>query len=488
MANNRYAAVDLGATSGRVVTGIFDGKTIELREEHRFPNEPVSAYGTVFWDILNLYQNVLTGLNKAATDEIASVGIDTWGNDFALFDHAGRMLENPVHYRDEMSKTAQQLLYTKLSPETIYRTTGVQHLRLNGLFRLYAMSIHHYSAYEKASTFLMIPDVMTYFLTGEMINEQTNASTTQMLHAQTGDWANQMLESIGLNPGIFLPPIQARHHQFSLLRGVCAGNAKLSVVGTHDTACAVAAVPATEKKFIYISSGTWSLVGTETDSPMISASAMRYNFTNERGIFSTNRLLKNVMGMWILEELRREWAKLGEKTDYDQLINLAEQATPFLRLIDPDATQFLDIGNMSEKVNAFLTQTNQPRASSPGEYARCLFESLALRYKTVIRQISELTGCAYSTVHVVGGGARNDLLNQMIADASGLQVVAGPIEATAMGNLLTQAAVCGELSGLSELRRVSAASSQLRVFEPKNFEQYQLAYHQFLLRMKNDRS
>ena len=467
MANRRYAAIDLGATSGRVVTGTFNGKTIALREEHRFQNEPVKAYGTVFWDILNLYQNVLAGLNKAAaTAGVDSVGIDTWGNDFALFDHAGRMLENPVHYRDEMSKDAQQKLYTQIAPSMLYQTTGIQHLRLNGLFRLYAMCINNYTAYEKASTFLMIPDVLTYFLTGEMINEETNASTTQMLSVQTGNWAYQMLESLGINTRLFLRPTQANHQQFRLQGGILGGQAKLSVVGTHDTACAVAAVPTKEERFIYISSGTWSLVGTETESPVINEDAMRYNFTNEKGVFSRNRLLKNVMGMWVLEELRREWSLQGAKPDYDQIIEQARVATPFLRIIDPDEPQFHEIGNMSAKINRYLAQTNQPKASSVGEFARCIFESLALRYRTVIEQISELTGFTYQAVHVVGGGARNSLLNQMIADACGIEVIAGPEEATALGNLLMQAVVCGELSSLRDIRHISMMSCIVKEFEP----------------------
>lgn len=480
MAAVKYISADLGATSGRVISGEFDGSKISLKEEHRFVNEPVGIHKTVYWDILYIFNNIIRGINKAGeTGEARSIGIDSWGNDFALFDSAGRMLENPVHYRDEMTKGIPERLYSVVPAAELYNTTGIQLLRLNGLYRLYAMRLGNFSAYESAERFLMIPDVITYFLTGEMLCERTNASTTQMLSAGTKDWAYGMLEKLDINTEMLSTPIEAKKTRLKLLDGICGVNAKLSVIGTHDTACAVAAVPSREDDFIYISSGTWSLVGTETEQPIINEISFRYNFTNECGVFGRNRLLKNVMGMWILEELKREWEANGSVLSYSDIVEQARSAAQFMRLIDPDDAEFLDMGGMSEKINRRLKSAGQAPAQSPGEFARCLFDSLALDYKSVIERISALTGKRYHTIHVVGGGSKNELLDQIIADVCGMRVVAGPVEATAAGNILTQAYVCGEISALSELRAVSANSFDTQVYEPNSNPQAQQAYAMF---------
>lgn len=480
MKSGCYAAVDLGATSGRVTSGFFDGSKLCLGAEYRFPNIPVRIHKTLYWDILGIYRHVAEGLTQiAAQNDIMSVGVDTWGNDFALFDRTGRMLENAVHYRDEMTKGMPERLQKVVPMRELYNITGIQHMRVNGLYKLYAMSQNDYSSYRCASRLLMIPDIMTYFLTGEMINEYTNASTTQMLCAKTGDWAYGMLERLGINTQIFSKPVVLSKAAFPLADRSLYGKAKLAVIGTHDTACAVAAVPCVKENFIYISSGTWSLVGTETDNCIISETALKYNLTNEGGVFGKNRLLKNVMGMWILEELIREWKSKGISVSYESIMAEAKKAKPYAMLIDPDDPQFIDMGDMSEKVDGYLMKTGQTPPRDIGSYARCLFDSLAIKYTTVMEQITKITGKRYEVIHIVGGGSKNTLLNQIVADVSGLPVAAGPAEATTTGNILTQASVCGEIAGLAELRDVSARSSSITVYEPSGEGQAREAYDKF---------
>jgi len=313
---------------------------------------------------------------------------------------------------------------------------------------------------------LMIPDIITYFLTGEMVNEFTNATTTQMVDAKTKDWAYDMLSGLGINTSIFKKPKTAGEKQIPLLRNILGKDTELSLVGTHDTASAVGAVPSTEKDFIYISSGTWSLVGTETDEPIIDKKSVKYNFTNEGGVFGKNRLLKNVMGMWILEELRREWDARGESLPYSEIIEKTNQAKPFERIIDPDSPEFGDMGDMEKKINRFLKNTGQPAAKTVGELSRCLFESLALKYKYVIEKISEMTGKTYNSVHIVGGGSKNMLLNQLTADVCEMEVIAGPEEATAAGNIMMQSYACKDISGIVELREIVKNSFDLKRFQP----------------------
>ncbi len=480
MTKRNYVAVDLGATSGRVVTGEFNGSKLSLSERHRFLNEPVKLNGTVYWDILYIFKNVVQGIKKAGEEgAVHSIGIDSWGSDFILLDKDGRMQENPMHYRDELTKGMLEKLYEIIPASDVYQKTGIQHMRLNGLYRLYAMRLNRFSAYENAKDFLMIPDALTYFLTGEKLNEHTNATTTQMVSAVTGDWAYDMLTELGINTKIFHKPVIAKDTRLKLLDDYGGGDSRLSVIGTHDTACAVAAVPSREKHFIYISSGTWSLVGTETDAPIINELSMRVNFTNEGGVMNKNRLLKNVMGMWILEELRREWEADAIPCSYPEIIAQAKGAEPYKRIIDPDKAEFMDMGGMSGKINANLRASGQPEARSVGEFARCLFDSLALCYRNVISQIRELTGKEYQTIHIVGGGSKNSFLNQIIADVCGMQVAAGPVEATAAGNIMTQAYVCGDISGLAELRAVLAESFTVEVFEPRNDPQVPEAYGKF---------
>ncbi len=478
--NNSYVAIDLGATSGRVVSSAFDGKRVILKEENRFLNEPVTVHNTVYWDVLNMYQNILIGIHKASKNgSIASLGIDTWGSDFGLFDKKGHMLENPIHYRDDMSKGMPEAVYEMLPAEQLYNLTGIQHMRLNGIYRLFYMAQNAYVPYTSAKNLLLMPDIFAYFLTGEMLSEYTEATTTQMVDAGTNNWAYEALGQLGINTTLLRKPVLPGSIQVDTLKSELPFNCKLSIVGTHDTASAVAAVPASEADFIYISSGTWSLVGTEIKQPMINEMSRANNFTNEGGVFGTIRLLKNVMGMWILEELRRFWASTGNVLSYDEIIAKTEKAQPFARLINPDEPEFFESEKMEEKINAFLHKTKQPMAVCPGEFSRCLFDSLALKYRYVIDTIKTMTAKTYRSVHVVGGGAKNKMLNQMVANVTGMTVLAGPEEATALGNILMQAAACGDISGLGQLREVVRNSCDIKVFLPEQIGIEEEAYQRF---------
>ena len=478
--NKSYVAIDLGATSGRVVSGAFDGKRIVLREENRFQNEPVSVHRTVYWDVLDLYKNILRGIHKAGAEgEIASLGIDTWGTDYALFDQNGKMLENPIHYRDDISKGMPEELYKRIPADDLYHVTGIQHMRLNGIYRMYYMAKNAYAPYTAAKRILLMPDIFAYFLTGEMISEFTEATTTQMMDARTKNWAFDELNKLGINTDLLKKPVMPGSLQIDTLGSELPFKCKLSIVGTHDTASAVAAVPAMEDDFIYISSGTWSLVGTEIKEAMINDVSRANNFTNEGGVFGTTRLLKNVMGMWILEELRRGWAAKGNALSYEEIIERTKKAKPLSRLIDPDQPEFFESEQMEEKINAFLDKTNQPLAECPGEFSRCLFDSLALKYKYVIDTIKEMTEKSYQSIHVVGGGAKNSMLNQLIANVTGMNVLAGPEEATALGNILMQAYTCGDIGGLNQLREVVRQSCDINVFAPHPIGIEEQAYQYF---------
>ena len=464
-----YAAIDLGATSGRVIIASYDGNKIKQIDESRFLNEPVMVNGSVYWDILNLYKHIEKGLCQVKhKGKIKSIAVDTWGNDFALFDKRGYMLENPLHYRDDSSIGIPEKLYEIVPKKDVYAITGIQNMRLNGLYRLFAMAKTKRVSYRNAHHLLMIPDIITYFLTGEMMNEYTNASTTQMLDINTGDWAYGFLEALGINSALFQTPVLPCRIQHRIKNIDLGGEAVLSVIGTHDTASAVAAVPSMEKDFIYISSGTWSLVGTETEKAIVNHKTYSENFTNEGGIFGRNRILKNVMGMWLLEEVRREWNAIGEDVCYEKIIKEAKKAVPFSRIVDPDDSSFIKSGNMTQKINVFLQKTNQKSIESIGEITRCIFDSLAFKYRYVIETISEITGKPYKTIHVVGGGSKNEMLNQITADVCKRELIAGPSEATAIGNILTQAVACGELNGLIEIRDVSRDSSDIKRYYPEN--------------------
>jgi rhamnulokinase len=475
----RYLAVDLGAESGRVVLGRFDGGRVSLEEVHRFPNTPVRLPDGLHWDVLRFHSEIKGGLAKAMREEeIGGIGIDSWGVDFGLLDGEGALVSNPYHHRDARTEGMIEEAFGLVPKEKIYQTTGIQFLPINTLYQLLAM--RGTPLLEAAETMLLIPDLMNYWLTGEKACEYTNATTTQLLDLQEGGWARDLFEGMDLPSRIPAPIVQPATELGPLLPEVVeevGAGPPVFVVASHDTASAVVAVPAEGEDFAYISSGTWSLVGVETPEPVVTQEAMEANFTNEGGFGGSTRLLKNVMGLWILQECRRQWAREGHEYSYEELARLAEDAPPAGPLVDPDHPAFLAPGDMASRIRRFCEETEQRPPEEPAAVARCVFESLALKYRHAIEQAESLAGRAIETISVVGGGSQNSLLCQLTADATRRPVLAGPVEATALGNLMVQAYARGHLASLGEIREAVRRSVEVQEYEPQGAEdRWQEAY------------
>ena len=470
------AAVDLGASGGRVMTGQVGDGTLRLEEAHRFGNEPVRVLGTLHWDILRLYADVLDGLRSAArAADLASVGIDSWGVDYGLVGPDGALLGNPVHYRDGRTDGVAAGVAGRIGAAELYAVTGIQQLPFNTIYQLTAAA--RAGQLDRAATLLLIPDLLAYWLTGEIGAELTNASTTQLLDARGQCWADGLIAQAGL-PARLFPPLRRpgriigplRPDVAALLPGAAGrdgGGLPVTAVGSHDTASAVAAVPAEGRHFGYISSGTWSLVGVELDRPVLTEASRAANFTNEAGVDGTVRYLRNVMGLWLLQESVRTWAGAGQPAGLADLLDAAARVPARQAVIDPDDPVFLPPGDMPARIAAACRQTGQRPPADPPATVRCILDSLALAYRRAIREVQQLSGQPVETVHVVGGGARNDLLLQLTADACGRPVVAGPVEATALGNILVQARALGAAPGdLAGMRALLRATQHLRRFEP----------------------
>jgi rhamnulokinase len=468
------AAVDLGASGGRVMVGQVGAGRLELHEAHRFPNVPVSVLGTLHWDILRLYQGVLDGLRAAArTFDLASVGIDSWGVDYGLLDSDGVLLGNPVHYRDSRTDGVTEEVLARIPAEELYAITGVQQLKINTIYQLTAAA--RTSQLSAARTLLLIPDLLAYWLSGQLGAELTNASTTALFDIAAQSWAAALIERAGL-PAHLFPALRLPGTVIGDLRPDIAGQCGLAgprpplpviAVGSHDTASAVVSVPARGHGFAYISCGTWSLVGVELDRPVLTAASRAANFTNEAGVDGTIRYLRNVMGLWLLQESVRTWAEAGLPADLATLLKEAARVPPLQAVVHPDDPVFLPPGDMPARIAAACRRTGQRPPRDPPEIVRCILDSLALAYRGALRQVQELSGHPVDTVHIVGGGARNALLCQLTADACGLPVVAGPAEAAALGNILVQARSLGAApGGLEGMRALLRATQQLRRFEP----------------------
>ncbi len=455
-----FAAVDLGASSGRVMLAEVGPDRVDLTEVHRFANRPVCVLGTLYWDILGLYQGVLDGLRAAtnASGGLDGIGIDSWAVDYGLLDGDGRLLGNPVHYRDGRTEDAVGRVLELVPAQRLYATTGIAFQRFNTVFQLVA------EGKRGARTALLIPDLIAFWLTGVAGTEITNASTTGLLDAPSGEWAREIAEAVGIHPMPFAPLRQPGE----LIGEVCAEvgvapGVPVYAVGSHDTASAVVGVPAQGERFAYISSGTWSLVGVELDAPVLTEASRLANFTNERGVDGTIRFLRNVMGLWLLQECQRE---LGID-DLPALLSEAADVPARRSVINATDPRFLAPGGMSGRIAAACREVGQPEPRTPAEFARCVADSLAIAYRDAIADATALSGRDVDVVHVVGGGSRNELLCQLTADACGLPVVAGPAEATAIGNVLVQARAAGAISGnLAELRSLLTATQSLRTYEP----------------------
>jgi rhamnulokinase len=472
------AAVDLGASSGRVIVGLVaarsDPARLRLHHVHRFPNNPVAAGGTLYWDILRLYAEALAGL--AAADRqfgLASAGIDSWGVDFGLLDSGGALLGNPVHYRDARTVGAVDRLLARIPAAELYAATGIQQHPINTIYQLVAAQDTPQLA--AARTLLLIPDLLAYWLTGSAGAEVTNASTTQLLDVRTHSWTDSLMERAGIPRRLF-PPLRQPGDTIGVLLPEVAVAARMSgrprplpliAVGSHDTASAVAGVPAASSDFAYISCGTWSLVGVELDQPVLSEASRRANFSNEAGIDGTIRYLRNVMGLWLLQESVRTWSAAEIPAEQATLLRLARTLPPLRAVVDPDDPAFLPPGDMPSRIAQACEQTGQRPPQNPAETVRCILDSLALAYRRAILELQALSGREVSCVHIVGGGARNALLCQLTADACGLPVIAGPVEATALGNILVQARAMGlaptDLAGMRSLVR---GTHRLRHYKP----------------------
>ncbi|WP_433249433.1 rhamnulokinase [Streptosporangium sp. CA-135522] len=457
-----HAAVDLGASSGRVMTARIDGERMSFTEVHRFANRPVRIGGTLHWDVLALYRGVLDGLRAAGP--VDSIGIDSWAVDYGLLDGDGRLIGNPVHHRDERTAGIMERVTAELGADALYRVGGVQFLPFNTLYQLLAEQ-----GLDRARTLLMIPDLLTHWLTGSVGAETTNASTTGLYDVRTGDWSWELTGRLGL-PAAILPPLRQPGSASGTLRAEVAAETGLPcstpviTVASHDTASAVAAVPAGTGRFAYVSSGTWSLVGLELPRPVLTEESRLANFSNEGGLDGTIRYLRNVMGLWILQECVRAWGD----ADLAGLLAAAAHAPPFRAVIDPDDPAFLPPGDMPARIAAFCRCTGQRPPAGRAETVRCVLESLALAYRRTIRDAVRLSGQDVEVVHVVGGGARNGLLCQMTADATGLPVVAGPVEAAALGNALVQARAQGLVS---DIRASVRRSERLDTYHPRGEEE-----------------
>lgn len=491
MSSKNFLAFDLGASSGRAVVGQFDGAELTLREIHRFPNEPVQIHQSLYWNILSLFAEMKQGLVKAINGErlnLTTLGVDAWGVDFGLLDRAGNLIGNPYHYRDRRTEGIFDKAFAVVPREEIFAATGIQFMSLNTLFQLFAMVRQNDPALDVASTLLLIPDLLNYWFTGEKVSEYTIASTSQCMNMATGQWAIPLLEkAFRIPPHIFPEIVPPGTKLGPLLPGLTDElnlSTGLTVIapGGHDTACAVAGVPvaAGEKGFAYISSGTWSLVGMEIAQPIINEAALNYNFTNEGGVDNTIRLLKNIGGLWLVQESRRTWAQQGQKFSYAELTDLAAAAPPFSALIDPDDPAFGPPGDLPARIREFCQRTGQAIPESQGAVIRTALESLALRYRWVIEKAAEVSGQSINVLHIVGGGSQNRLLNQFAANATGLPVLAGPVEATALGNILMQMLAVGEISSLSEGRDLVRRSFPVESYEPQESAAWDEAYQRFL--------
>lgn len=485
-----FLAFDLGAESGRAVVGRFDGEKLSLEDVHRFPNGPVRIHNSLHWNVLSLFSEMKRGLAKTVAEhgkEVAALGIDTWGVDFGLLDRTGTLIGIPYHYRDSRNDGMLDKAFSIVPREEIYEQTGLQFLQLNSLYQLLSMALQKSPALEIADTFLMMPDLFNYWLTGQKVCEYTDTSTTQCYDPRSKTWAKPLLERLGI-PTHFFPEIVQPGTQLGTLLPAVAAETGASAVpviapGSHDTASAVAAVPVSpehETSFAYVSSGTWSLVGTETGTPVLTPQALAYNFTNEGGVQNTIRLLKNVMGLWLIQECRRIWAQAGEELSYAELTQLAAEATPFAALVEPDDSSFFAPGDMPARIRDFCLRTGQTPPDTKGGFIRCALESLAFKYRWVIEKAAELTGRPITVLHIVGGGSQNRLLNQFAANALGRPVVTGPIEATAIGNVLMQMLAVGQLKSLAEGRELVRRSFPVETYQPQDIEVWAEAYQRFL--------
>jgi rhamnulokinase len=479
-------AFDLGATSGRAVLGRFTGDRLIMNEIHRFSNRPVQLGHHLYWDILQLYDQLIQGLLKSQSmsrSSIASLGIDSWAVDFGLLSKQGDLLGNPIHYRDHQTDGMMEKVFRLLPREEIYLRTGIQFMQINTLYHLYAMRVQQSPLLEQADALLMIPDLLRYFLTGEKVSEFTNATTTQLFHVHQKQWDRELLHKLDLPAHLFQSVVQPGTEVGGLRSSLqqSLGLAKIPVIAVaeHDTASAVASIPTEQVPFAYLSCGTWSLLGTEVNQPVVNEQALAWNFTNEGGFGQTYRLLKNIMGLWLVEECKRVWEQEHQAMTYQELMQQAQEADAFQSFIDPDDDCFLHPDHMPNAIQRYCQETNQIVPRTPGQVIRCILESLALKYRFVFEKTESLIHHRFSQLHVVGGGSKNRLLCQFTANAIGRPVWAGPTEGTAIGNILVQLIRLGYLKNIQEARQVVRNSFPIQIYEPQEEKMWSESYERF---------
>lgn len=479
MAEKAFLAVDMGASSGRHVVGRFDGKKLQLEEVYRFENGPVEVAGSLFWDLLAQWTHVRQGLRAAGSRlgaSIASVGVDTWGVDFGLLGRGDVLLGNPYHYRDSRTNGMLERAFSIVPRDEIFRHTGLQFMQLNTLYQLLAMKLSGSPLLEMAETMLMVPDLFHWLLTGQKCNEFTEATTSQFYNPLKGDWATELLRKFDLPTGLLGRIVPPGTNLGPLRENIAAESGlKADVVlpGTHDTASAVMAVPAASRPgerpdWCYISLGTWALMGIESPEPIVNDKVLKFNFTNEGGVGNTYRLLKNISGLWLVQECRRVWNHAGRNWDWEDLNRLSAAAKPLVTFIDPDAPELLAPENMPEAIRQYAKKTGQAVPQDEGAVLRCALDSIAMRFRQVLAMCEELAGGRIETVHIVGGGTKNRQLCQAAADACGRRVLAGPVEATATGNIMMQAVAAGEVGSIAEAREVIRNSFPVEEYQPRN--------------------
>ncbi|MFD0958516.1 rhamnulokinase [Paenibacillus chungangensis] len=483
-------AFDLGASSGRAMLGRIENGKIQLEELHRFSNDPVAIGNRLHWDMLRLLQELKQSLLKAKHRGIAisSIGIDSWGVDFGLIGDNGELLGNPYHYRDAHTNDVYEEVVEELTYDEIFHRTGIQFMSINTLYHLAAMKRANSPLLKEAKHFLMIPALLRYFLTGKMHNEFSLATTTQLFNPVSNDWDETLFEGIGVDRNIMgtvvEPGTRVGELRESIRTELGVPAVPVYAVAEHDTGSAVAAVPALAPSFAYLSCGTWSLIGTEVGSPVLTERAQQLNFTNEGGVYGTFRLLKNIMGLWLLQECRRAWEREGVSYTFPELVKLAGDAKPFAFFMDCDDDLFLQPAHMPEAIDTYCARTGQQAPDNPGAYVRGILENLAFKYRYALEQTEELAGAVFEGLHMVGGGIQNTLLCQWTANAIGKPVWAGPVEGSAIGNMLVQWIASGELNDIWEARKLVRESFPIELYEPQDAAAWRTAYEDFRLKTK----